>query len=185
MTVELSIVTIKYPTLTNFDNLTKKYEESSFTIQPPDSDNSDGSFTYQSSNSSVATVNGNIININGIGTTTITANQSSTNKYYAGNISAILTVSKNSSFSFRYVPIMNFKTNKNTVYKVQKLGVSSSERIIFRTSELLPTGITLNKITGEIYGTPSIAFGEFICQVYSDSAYSSSYRQEIKLTCYE
>jgi hypothetical protein len=185
MTVQLSIVTIKYPTLTNFDNLTKKYEESSFIIQPPDSDNSDGSFTYQSSNSSVATVNGNIININGIGTTTITANQSSTNKYYAGNISAILTVSKNSSFSFRYVPIMNFKTNKNTVYKVQKLGVSSSERIIFRTSELLPTGITLNKITGEIYGIPTIAFGEFICQVFSDSNHYSSYRQEIKLTCYE
>ena len=184
-TVQLSVVSIKYPTLTNFENLTKKYEESSFIILPPDSDNSDGSFTYQSSNSSVASVNGNIININGIGSTTITATQSSTNKYYAGNINAILTVSKNSSFLFRYTPIMNFKTTQNTVYKVQKFGISSSERIIFRTSELLPTGITLNKITGEIYGISSTAFGEFTCQVYSDSAYYSSYRQEIKLTCYE
>ena len=65
--------------------------ETPFIITPPLSD-SDGSFSYTSSNSSVASISGNIVTINGIGETTIIATQSASGGFSAGTIEATFKV---------------------------------------------------------------------------------------------
>ena len=54
--------------------------------------NSDGAFTYSSSNLAVATVSGSTVTIVGAGSTTITATQAATATYGSNSISATFTV---------------------------------------------------------------------------------------------
>ena len=79
------------PTITNFSIPTKLIGDVPFTITPPTS-NSSGLFSYTSSNLLVATVLGNTITINGLGTSIITASQSATFDYTAGTIDVSLNV---------------------------------------------------------------------------------------------
>ena len=79
------------PTLSPIANITKNIGDSSFTIANPTS-NSTGAITLSSSNSSVATINGNTVTIVGVGTTTITASQVTDANYLAATTTAILTV---------------------------------------------------------------------------------------------
>ncbi len=79
------------PTLSNFSIPSKTLGDAPFSITPPTS-NSTGVFTYTSSNTSVATVSGNVITVVGIGTTVITATQAASGAYGAGTITAALVV---------------------------------------------------------------------------------------------
>ena len=62
-----------------------------FLLTAPQS-NSDGAFTYSSSNLAVATVSGTTVTLVGAGTTTITATQAATASYASNSISATLNV---------------------------------------------------------------------------------------------
>lgn len=79
------------PTISSFNNTTKTYFDTNYTITPPLSD-SPGVFTYTSSNLSVATISGTTVNIIGPGSTTITANQEAGGGFCIGSISSTLTV---------------------------------------------------------------------------------------------
>jgi uncharacterized protein YjdB len=79
------------PALSPMANITKNIGDSSFTIAYPTS-NSSGAITFSSSNSSVATINGNTVTITGVGTTTITASQATDTNYIAATTTATLTV---------------------------------------------------------------------------------------------
>jgi len=79
------------PSITNFSNLSKTLSEGSFTIVAPSS-TSPSAFSYTSSDTSVATISGNIVTILKAGTTIITALQEETAIYYGGSISSVLTV---------------------------------------------------------------------------------------------
>jgi hypothetical protein len=79
------------PVLTNFSVPAKLIGDAPFTIVPPSS-NSDGAFTYTSSNADVATIDGNTVTIVGRGTSSITARQSSTTNYTLGTITSTLQV---------------------------------------------------------------------------------------------
>jgi Secretion system C-terminal sorting domain len=79
------------PTITNFSIPAQVTGAAPFTITAPTS-NSTGAFTYTSSNTSVATISGNIITIVDAGTSTITANQASAGVYSSGSITASLVV---------------------------------------------------------------------------------------------
>lgn len=81
------------PTITNFVLPIKTHGNLPFTITPPTSD-SPGSFTYTSSNSSIATISGNTIIVKGIGACTITATQAASPYYISGSISAPFQVVK-------------------------------------------------------------------------------------------
>jgi uncharacterized protein YjdB len=81
------------PTITDFSIPTKTYSDTPFTITPPQS-NSPGSFTYTSSDLSVATISGNIVTIVGAGSSTITATQAGTTNFTSGTITAPLQVTK-------------------------------------------------------------------------------------------
>ena len=79
------------PTISNFPNITRASNAPPFQITPPTS-NSTGAFSYTSSNTSVATIAGDIVTVRGFGTTTITATQASDNANYgSGSITATLT----------------------------------------------------------------------------------------------
>ena len=81
------------PTITNFVVPAKVFGDVSFNVVPPTTD-SDGTFTYTSSNTAVATISGSRINIVGGGSATITATQATTTNYLAGSITASLVVSQ-------------------------------------------------------------------------------------------
>jgi len=81
------------PVLSGFTNLTKVYGSGAFELSTPKS-NSPGTFSYTSSNSSVATVNQKMVTITGAGTTAITAVQAETANYKSGTITATLVVEK-------------------------------------------------------------------------------------------
>ena len=82
------------PTLTAFSAINKTYGDPNFQITAPNS-TGDGTFSYTSSNTSVATVNSSTgeITIAGAGSATITATQAATSNYNTQSIQATLTVS--------------------------------------------------------------------------------------------
>jgi hypothetical protein len=89
----LFTVTRASPTIATLSIPSKTFGEVPFLITNPSS-NSDGSFNYISSDSSVATISGNTITIIGIGNTTITATQSATTNYFSGTTSTLFSVTK-------------------------------------------------------------------------------------------
>ena len=80
------------PTLTSFSVADHYLGDAAFTLTAPTS-NSNGAFTYTSSNTSVATIVDNVVTIVGVGTTTITAHQAADGAYDAGSVSDNMTVS--------------------------------------------------------------------------------------------
>jgi len=74
-----TLITSASPTITNFSIPMKKYNDIPFSIVDPSS-NSNGAFSYTSSNPAVATVSGNVITIGTSGSTTITATQSANHR---------------------------------------------------------------------------------------------------------
>lgn len=79
------------PALSNFNIPSKTIGDSSFIITPPTS-NSLGSFSYSSSNASVATISGNRITIVGVGSSVITATQATYGSYASGTINTTFVV---------------------------------------------------------------------------------------------
>ena len=79
------------PTLSNFSVPSKIPGDAPFALTAPTS-NSDGAFTYSSSNPAVATVTGSTVTIVDGGTTTITATQAVTATYVSNSITATFTV---------------------------------------------------------------------------------------------
>ena len=75
-----------------FGNITKTFRDAAFTVTATSI--SDGTFSYTSSDTSVATVSNNTITIVGAGTCTVTASQTETSNYLSSVKSATLTVSK-------------------------------------------------------------------------------------------
>ncbi|KFN45028.1 autotransporter domain-containing protein [Arenimonas oryziterrae] len=88
-----AVVPVGPPTLSNFPNLNATYGDADFTLTPPTSD-SPGAFSYQSSDTTVATISGDVVTIVGTGTTTITATQAATAAFTSGTITADLTVAQ-------------------------------------------------------------------------------------------
>jgi hypothetical protein len=81
------------PTIT-FSNISKTNEDPIFRIDPSSNpvSNSDGAFTFSSSNTDVVQITDFSANIVGLGTSIITASQAESNNYLARDISATLTV---------------------------------------------------------------------------------------------
>jgi len=79
------------PTIT-FSNLSATYGDPDITLTA--ASNSTGAITYSSLNSSVSTISGNTLTIQGAGSDTITASQVADSNYLASSKSATLTVAK-------------------------------------------------------------------------------------------
>jgi uncharacterized protein YjdB len=81
------------PNLRNFSIDTKTFGETPFNIIDPSS-NSDGSFNYTSSNTSVAAIDGSNVTIVGAGETLIKATQIATANYLDASINTTFVVQK-------------------------------------------------------------------------------------------
>jgi hypothetical protein len=79
------------PELGAFEPIAKKETDEPFDLKAPSS-KSPGAFTFTSSNTSVATIEGAKVTIKGVGESTITASQPRTGSYGPTSKSAILTV---------------------------------------------------------------------------------------------
>ena len=86
-----AVASFTAPTITSFSNIIKNFGDAAFTITAPTS-NSSGAFTYNSSNTSAATISGSTVTLLGVGSTTITANQAAYGNYLSGSTTATLTV---------------------------------------------------------------------------------------------
>lgn len=103
-------ITIVPATLTNFFNETKTVFDRNYVIKSPTSNNVTGLFTYTSSNTNVATINGSTVTIIGPGTTTITATQADNALFSRTTISANLTV-PNITILNKYGQLSNMNLN--------------------------------------------------------------------------
>ena len=81
--------------LSNFNIPDKNVNDPDFTIPPPTSNRTTGSFIYTSSDPSVAEISGDQIIIRRPGSTVITARQDSDRRFNAGSISTIFNVIDN------------------------------------------------------------------------------------------
>ena len=88
-TVEKRIATIL------LSDITKTYGDADFSVSAQSS--SSGDFTYSVADTSVATLNGDVISIAGAGTTILTATQAADDQYKAQTTTITLTVNKASS----------------------------------------------------------------------------------------
>lgn len=79
------------PTITGFSAINVFTDTAPFTITPPTSD-SPGTFSYTSSNTSVATISGTTVTVTGSGSSTITVTQAETTDYASGTATCTLTV---------------------------------------------------------------------------------------------
>ncbi|MCJ0743347.1 LamG-like jellyroll fold domain-containing protein [Pedobacter montanisoli] len=138
---------ISTPTLSNFPDVTKTYGDAVFALTGPDS-NSDGAISYSSSNTNVATVNGNTVNITGAGTATITATQAAMSGYNSGSITMTLTVNQR---PISIQPAFAQKTYGSTY----SYGTMASAVTI--SGQGIASGQTLSAVTITSSGTPSIA----------------------------
>jgi hypothetical protein len=82
------------PVFSNFNIPAKTFGDADFTVSQPTSTNPDGTFSYASGNTSVATINGNTVTVVGAGNSLITATQAETNNYLTNNISTTFVVAK-------------------------------------------------------------------------------------------
>ncbi len=81
----------KAPTLSGFSVSSRIVGDPQFILPVPSSD-SKGTFTYSSSNITVAKIDGNIVTIVGPGTTTLTATQAASGDFNLGSITTTLSV---------------------------------------------------------------------------------------------
>ena len=101
------------PTITNFYIPTKSFRNKPFAITNPSS-NSSGSFSYSSSNTSVATISGNIITIVSAGSSTITVTQSATTNYLSKTATEIFVVNEGISIMNFYLSQLDVSVNSSS-----------------------------------------------------------------------
>jgi hypothetical protein len=103
------------PTLGAFSVPSKVLGQPAFSLTPPTS-NSAGSFTYSSSNTSVATISGSTVTLTGSGSTTITATQSSSGIYGSASVAATLVVTMPSLIAAAPTPPARSATDVVSLY---------------------------------------------------------------------
>ena len=94
------------PTLSNFSIATKYFGQPTFSLTAPTT-NSNGAFTYTSSNTAVATISGTTVTILSVGTSTITATLASTSNYTSGTIVTTLTVNSYENANLTGIDLSN------------------------------------------------------------------------------
>jgi uncharacterized protein (TIGR02145 family) len=152
-----SIIVRTIPTLSNFPALTKYFYDRSFTLIPPTSP-STGAFTYQSTNTNVATISGRTITFISPGTTTITANQDQTPNYQSATISCLLTVNgvtvttrsgAITTIDLNYVSKSGALTTKNGELRNGQLVIASTSADI-KTLTVTNVSSTSATVTGTV-----------------------------------
>ena len=133
------------PTLSAFDDITKTYGDADFSLVQPTSD-SDGGFTYGSSNTSSATLSGDTVSILHSGSIIITATQAATANYNSATISLTLTINK-ATQTISVEPIPATKPLKDFTTAIPLVATSSSGNDVLVSLEA-GSAATLNGSVG-------------------------------------
>lgn len=94
VTAIFTVSQLEPPTIGAFNVPSKMMGSAPFQITAPTS-NSGGSFSYSSSNTSVATISGSTVSVAGVGTSTITVTQAAFGTFASGTATATFTVTAN------------------------------------------------------------------------------------------
>jgi hypothetical protein len=173
------------PTITNFSITTKTFNNSPFQITAPSS-NSSGSFSYTSSDTSVATIVGSTITVVGGGTTTITATQAETPNYSSEIITTTFYVSKATPTIANFsIPAVTFNDSPFTITAPSSTSSGSFSYTSSNTSVATIVGSTVTVVGGGIttitatqVATPNYTSGiittTFQVNPYINNVYTSS-----------
>ncbi len=161
------------PTIGTLTIPTKTYGDIPFTITQPTS-NSSGTFSYSSSDTSVATISGNIITIVGAGTSTITATQAATIDYTSGTTTTTFLVNK-------AIPtITNFsipdKTYGDAPFQITRPTSNSSGTFSYSSSDTSVATISGNIITIVGAGTSTITATQAATPNYTSGTTTTTFQ---------
>lgn len=141
------------PTLSAIPSITKTFGDANFTISTPIS-NSSGAITLSSSDTNVATINGNTVTIIGAGTTTITASQVGDVNFDPGTTTSILTVNKAPVILSTMLAIT--KNFGDATFNIAAPTSVATGAITFASSDLNVATISGNTVTIVGAGTATI-----------------------------
>ena len=191
-TVVVLTVSRATPVYGDFIIANRTYPAASFLLTAPSS-NSDGAFTYSSSNENVATVNATTgrVTLTGVGSTTITASQVATASHTSASISTTLTViSQASDFTTNGPNDFYFDLPAGITFTLrtyaQEYGIDSQLWLYNSSNTLvadnddyygLDTYISYN-----VQNAGTYRLRTSICCGYPDSWYGTSYRVVAKGT---
>ena len=124
-----------------FSAINKTYGNPTFVLVNPTS-GSPGTFSYESSETGVATISGNTVTITGAGTSTITATQAASGNYGSATTTALLTVAKADQVLTLRIPT---SAKLNTFYETP-IGISAT------SSSSLGVSVTLGGTATSVLG---------------------------------
>jgi hypothetical protein len=171
-----------YPSLSGFSIESKTYGDSPFTITQPAS-NSDGSFSYISSDTSIATISGDTITIVGAGSLTIVAVQQSTATYTSGIITAtfIVNESNQQNQSNQAVPSISGFSIQTKIFGMNPFAITQPESTSNGAFSYLSSDETIATISGNIItivgaGTTTIIAIQAATTEYTSGIISTSFQ---------
>ena len=147
------------------NNISKQASDAPFTLTNPTSSSS-GAFSYTSSDTSVATISGNTVTIQGIGSTTITVTQASDGNYASATATATLTVGLNSS-SISLADISKFVDDPP--FNITDPTSSSSGAFSYTSSDTSVARISGNTVTIQGLGRSTITVTQAAAGSYASA----------------
>jgi hypothetical protein len=142
------------PTIGSITNIAKTFNDPRFALPLPTSD-SNGLFTYTSSDPSIVSINGTMAAISGIGVATITATQAATDDFNTGSITFTVTVKTNPSI---YLPNYSATVGDGTI--TLNAVSNSSGAITYTSSSTGVATISGNTLTVVGAGTSVISISQ-------------------------
>jgi hypothetical protein len=162
-----------YPaaSLSGFSVASKTFGDASFELTAPSS-NSDGAFTYTSSEETVATISGSTVTIVGAGTTTITATQAATFNYNTNFITASFVVAQATP------SLSNFSVASKTVndapFALTAPSSNSSGAFTYESSNVNVATISGSTVTIVGAGTTTITAIQAATATYASNSISAT-----------
>ena len=163
-TTTATLTVSKVPVTLTLADINKLVTDADFAITNPASSSS-GAFTYTSSDTSVATISGNTVSIQGVGTSTISVSQAETATYAAGSTTATLTVSLDTG-SISLADISKLTTD--TSFTISNPASSSTGAFTYTSSDASVATISGNTVTIQGAGTSTITVNQA-----SDGSYAA------------
>ena len=157
--------------LTGISNIIKTYGDPTFRVSA--TSNSPGTFTYTSSNTSIATISDtNLITIISSGTSTITATQASTTNYTTSNITVNVIVNRVIPTITNFtVPAKNFN---DTAFSLIAPTSNSSGAFTYTSSNTAVATISGSTVTIVSAGSSTITATQALTTNYTSSTITSS-----------
>ena len=163
-TTTATLTVSKVPVTLTLADINKLVTDADFAITNPASSSS-GAFTYTSSDTSVATISGNTVSIQGVGTSTISVSQAETATYAAGSTTATLTVSLDTG-SISLADISKLTTD--TSFTISNPASSSTGAFTYTSSDASVATISGNTVAIQGAGTSTITVNQA-----SDGSYAA------------